>query len=648
MKKILINTKQNEEHRIICTQGDYVVSYEAYPEGNLSHKGNVYQGRIVRVEGSLEAAFVDYGGNKNGFLPFNEIRNELLLPKSPQRESVASRIDVGRNILVQVEHDERESKGAHLTTYLSLPGYYLVLITNGRAKNAISKRASANVRSELQEKLSQLSIPEGMSVIMRTAGLDKSIEELSWDLESYLLPLWQGIQSASEQSNSRTLIYSENSIIVRALRDHANIKEDLVCCDTPDIYEQVREFVALIAPDKLDNIQYHDKSSEFINDKVERQIQEIFSREVTMPSGGVVVFDSTEALVAIDVNSAKSRGQKNLGETALRTNLEAAEVIAHQLKLRDLGGLIVIDFIDMKANEHRERVEQHLREHMSGDKARHRICPISRLGLLELSRQRLSNSVVEIHTSRCEACNGSGRIRHHHSLALSALRELQVVAGKNPQAQIIVYVPELVGIYLLNDKRTNLRRIEDNGRCAIIVIPDATKVNHYKIEVNAASRGTLEQYGKARQQEIKKLTQYAERKKVVTEEEPVLSGFKPTSTVPSRRLWSRLAQWITPREKEESPPPNANGGAPRKNTPSNRGDRNRRGGQHGERGERAAQDQSDNRGGRSRSRQHRRRGPKPPEKRGPAPQAGANPPPESATSSTAATTTPPAEKDQPK
>src|SRR5688572_7104620 len=473
MKRMLFNATQAEELRVAIVDGQKLIDLDIEIPGKEQRKSNIYKGVITRVEPSLEAAFVDYGAERHGFLPFKEIARTYFRPGiDVGRATIKEALKEGQELIVQVDKDERGNKGAALTTFISLAGRYLVLMPNNPRGGGVSRRVEGEDRNELRDVIDQLPLPQGMSVIGRTAAIGRAAEELTWDL-NYLLQLWRAIESAAGQQTGAFLIYQESSLVIRAIRDyfHQDIGEILV--DTDGVYEQARQFMSHVMPQNVNCIKlYRDDVPLFSRFQIEHQIESAFSRGVNLPAGGAVVFDHTEALVAIDVNSARSTRGSDIEETAFRTNLEAAEEIARQLRLRDLGGLIVIDFIDMESNRNQREVENRLRDSLRYDRARVQIGKISRFGLMELSRQRLRPSLGETSHSACPRCHGTGHIRGTESTALHILRIIQEEAMKENTGAINAQVPVDVATFLLNEKRVDLQLIETRHRVTVMLIPN--------------------------------------------------------------------------------------------------------------------------------------------------------------------------------
>jgi ribonuclease E len=474
MKRMLFNATHAEELRVAIVDGQKLLDLDIETTGKEQRKSNIYKGIITRIEPSLEAAFVDYGADRHGFLPFKEIsRSYFKKPEAdPSRVRIQDALSEGKELIVQVDKDERGSKGAALTTFISLAGRYLVLMPNNPRGGGVSRRIEGEERNELRENIAQLDIPQGMSVIARTAGIGRSVEELQWDM-SYLLQLWRAVETAASQQSGAFLIYQDASLVIRAIRDyfHQDIGELLI--DTESIYEQAHQFMGHVMPQNVSRVKlYKDDVPLFSRFQIEHQIETAYSRQVPLPSGGSVVIDHTEAMVAIDVNSARATKGSDIEETATRTNQEAADEIARQLRLRDLGGLVVIDFIDMESSKNQRDVELRLRDALKYDRARVQTGKISRFGMLELSRQRLQTSLGETSHIACPRCSGTGHIRSTESTALHILRILQEEAMKENTAAIHVQVPVDVATYLLNEKRDEIHVIEQRLKINCLLIPN--------------------------------------------------------------------------------------------------------------------------------------------------------------------------------
>ena len=484
MKRMLINATQPEERRLAIVDGQKLLDFETELEGREQRKGNIYKAVITRVEPSLEACFVDYGEERHGFLPFKEISKVYFRDGVDAKNArIQDAVKDGDSLLVQVEKEERGNKGAALTTFVSLAGRYLVLMPNNPRGGGVSRRIEGEQREELKEALDQLEYPKGMSLIARTAGIGRSADELQWDL-NYMLKLWDAIDGASKGGKGAFLIYQESSLVIRAIRDYftADIGEILI--DTDDIHDQALQFMTHVMPETAARVKrYRDDAPLFSRFQIEHQIESAFSRTVNLPSGGAIVIDHTEALVSVDVNSARSTRGSDIEETATRTNLEAADEIARQMRLRDLGGLIVVDFIDMDESKNRREVEQRLRDALRFDRARVQFSSISKFGLLELSRQRLRPALSEGSHITCPRCNGTGHIRDTESSALQILRMVQEESMKENTAAVHVQVPVEVTSFLLNEKRTEITKIEMKQRVTVILVPNKhLDTPNYKLE----------------------------------------------------------------------------------------------------------------------------------------------------------------------
>lgn len=478
---MLINATQEEELRVALVDGQRLYDLDIENRTRIQKKANLYKGKVTRVEPSLEAAFIDFGAERHGFLPLKEISKQYH-SKSGERGSMRDLIPEGTEVVVQVEKEERGNKGAALTTYVSLAGRYLVLMPNNPKAGGISRRIEGDDRSELRDALRTLEIPDGMGLIVRTAGVGKDPEELQWDL-NYLLALWDSIQEASEQKAAPFLIYQESNVIIRMIRDYLRKDIGEVLFDTQESYEEAISFIKQVMPQYESRIKlYEDKLPLFNRYQIETQIESAFEREVKLPSGGSVVIDPTEALISIDINSSRATRGADIEETALNTNLEAADEIARQLRLRDMGGLVVIDFIDMTSNRNQRDVENRMKDALESDRARVQVGRISRFGLLEMSRQRLRPSLGETSAIVCPRCSGQGSIRDVESLALSILRIVQEEANKQKCQEVKANVPLVVSSYLLNEKRSALSEIEEQSKTKVIVnpIPDML-TPHYEI-----------------------------------------------------------------------------------------------------------------------------------------------------------------------
>jgi ribonuclease E len=484
MKKMLINATQPEELRVAMVDGQRLYDLDIENRTRLQKKASIYKGKITRVEPSLEAAFVEFGADRHGFLPLKEIAREYFhrKPSGDGRLKIKEIVKEGTEVIVQVDKEERGNKGAALTTFISLAGRYMVLMPNNPRAGGISRRIEGDDRSELKEALSALEIPEGMGVIIRTAGVGRAAEELQWDL-NYLLQLWDSISKAAEKAKPKDLLFRESNVIIRAVRDYLRDDIGQVLIDSEDAYNQAREFVAQVMPKYTPRIQlYQDNIPLFNRFQIESQIETAFQREVRLPSGGSIVIDPTEALVSIDINSARATRGGDIEETALNTNLEAADEIARQLRLRDMGGLVVIDFIDMLAPKNQRAVENRVRDALEIDRARVQVGRISRFGLLEMSRQRLRPSLGETSAIVCPRCNGQGTIRDTKSLALSILRLLEEEAIKDRSAEVRAIVPVDVAAYLLNEKRAALSEIEADTKARVLVIPNPNfETPHFEV-----------------------------------------------------------------------------------------------------------------------------------------------------------------------
>jgi ribonuclease E len=495
VKRMLFNATQQEELRVAIVEGQKLVDLDIESASREQRKSNIYKGVITRIEPSLEAAFVDYGEERHGFLPFKEVaRSYFKSDVDVGRARIQDALREGQQVIVQVEKDERGTKGAALTTFLSLAGRYLVLMPNNPRGGGVSRRIEGEDRNELRDSLDQLEVPEGMSVIARTAAIGRSVEELKWD-QNYLLQLWHAIESAagvgaaaeaatSEETPRPFLIYLESSLVIRAIRDYYQPDIGELLIDTEEIYEQARAFMQTVMPGNVGKVKlYRDDVPLFSRFQIEHQIESAYARHVNLPSGGSVVIDHTEALVAIDVNSARATRGGDIEETAFKTNLEAADEVARQLRLRDLGGLIVVDFIDMEAQRNQREVETRFRDALRFDRARVQVGRISRFGLLELSRQRLRPSLEETAHINCPRCSGTGFIRGTESTALHVLRILQEEAMKENTGAVHAQVPVDVASFLLNEKRDEIQKLEARLKVNMVLVPNAhLDTPHYRVQ----------------------------------------------------------------------------------------------------------------------------------------------------------------------
>lgn len=541
MKRMLINATQPEELRVAMVDGQRLYDLDIESTSREQKKSNIYKGRIVRIEPSLEAAFVDYGAERHGFLPFKEIAHALFkdIPQDGQhgRINIKDVLKQDQEFIVQVEKEERGNKGAALTTFVSLAGRYLVLMPNNPRAGGVSRQIEGSDRSEAREAMSNLNIPQDMGLILRTAGVGKSAEELQWDLD-YLLSLWEAITSALQLKPAPFLIYQESEVIIRAIRDY--LRKDIaeIWVDNRDVYKRAMDFMQQVMPQNLSKLKlYEEQDPLFTRYQIEIQIESAFSREVRLPSGGSLIFDHTEALLTIDINSSRSTSGGDIEETALNTNLEAAEEIARQLRLRDLGGLIVIDFIDMMNSRNQRDVENCLRDQLKVDRARVQIGKISRFGLLEMSRQRLRPSLGESSNIPCPRCDGQGTIRGIESLALAVLRIIEEESMKDMTSKVIAQLPVDAATFLLNEKRRSISEIEHRHDIQIILVPTPSmETPQYLVQrVRIAEAGSKEytqpSYNIQPENKDTVLERMLEQKKQRSEE-PAIKQIIPDKPVP--------------------------------------------------------------------------------------------------------------------
>ena len=482
MKRMLFNATQAEELRVAIVDGQNLLDLDIETLGKEQRKGNIYKGVITRIEPSLEACFVDYGTDRHGFLPFKEVSRSYFQDYEGGRARIQEVLKEGMQVIVQVEKDERGNKGAALTTFISLAGRYLVLMPNNPRGGGVSRRIEGEDRQELKDAMAELDVPAGMSLIARTAGIGRSVEELQWDFD-YLLKLWRAIEEAGEAHREPYLLFMESSLLIRAIRDYFRPDIGEILVDNEEVHAEISEFMSYVMPNNVGRLKlYQDHTPLFSRFQIEHQIESAFSRSVSLPSGGAIVIDHTEALVSIDVNSARATRGADIEDTAFKTNMEAAEEVARQMRLRDLGGLVVIDFIDMENPKHQRDVENVLRDALKKDRARVQMGKLSRFGLLELSRQRLKPALGESSHVACPRCAGTGVIRGIESTALHVLRIIQEEAMKDNTGEVHAQVPVDVATFLLNEKRAELFAMEERLDVNVVLIPNIHLENpHYEI-----------------------------------------------------------------------------------------------------------------------------------------------------------------------
>ncbi|MCB1672136.1 MAG: Rne/Rng family ribonuclease [Gammaproteobacteria bacterium] len=557
MKRMLINATQEEELRVALVDGQRLYDLDIENRTRVQKKANIYKGRITRVEPSLEAAFVDFGAERHGFLPLKEISEQYYAKSAVnkgERTPIRELIPEGTEVVIQVEKEERGNKGAALTTYISLAGRYLVLMPNNPKAGGISRRIEGDERAEIRESLRNLNIPDGMGLIVRTAGVGKEQEELQWDLD-YLLALWTSIQEAVVDRPAPFLIYAESNVIIRTIRDYLRREIGEVLLDTKEAYDQAITFIRQVMPQYENRIKlYQEKLPLFNHYQIEAQIESAFEREVKLPSGGSIVIDPTEALISIDINSSRATRGADIEETALNTNLEAADEIARQLRLRDMGGLVVIDFIDMSSNRNQREVENRMRDALESDRARVQIGRISRFGLLEMSRQRLRPSLGETSTIVCPRCNGQGTIRDVESLSLSILRILQEEANKQKSREVKAIVPLVVSSYLLNEKRGALAAIESQSGTRIVIEPNPDlETPHYEITgVNQKSQAY--EVDSVSEADTPKVSSKVERAEQPAVQAPVISSAPVRKEPPKKGFLASLMGIFKSTDEEEEQP----------------------------------------------------------------------------------------------
>lgn len=563
MKRMLFNATQAEELRVAIVDGQKLMDLDIETLGKEQRKGNIYKGTITRIEPSLEACFVDYGTDRHGFLPFKEVSRSYFQNYEGGRVRIQDVLKEGMSVLVQVEKDERGNKGAALTTFISLAGRYLVLMPNNPRGGGVSRRIDGDERQELKDVISQLEVPRGMSIIARTAGIGRTLEDLQWDL-NYLLQLWQAVSDAAEQKNVQPLILQESALVIRAIRDYFQPDIGEILIDTEEVYQKVYQFVSFVMPSILPRVKrYRDHAPLFSRFQIEHQIETAFSRSVTLPSGGAIVIDHTEALVSIDVNSARSTRGSDVEETAFKTNLEAAEEVARQMRLRDLGGLVVIDFIDMENQKNQRQVENTLRDALKKDRARVQMGKLSRFGLLELSRQRLQLSLGESTHMACPRCHGTGFIRGIESSALHILRIIQEEAMKDNTGEVHAQVPVDVATFLLNEKRSELFSLEERLDVPILLIPNIhLETPHYHVErvrLDDVEDDAAPSYKRVEKPEEEPTVRTADKRAAAAQTEAAVQGIGHTQPAPVYQkpsgpsLMSRLSAWFKNLLGEEKP-----------------------------------------------------------------------------------------------
>lgn len=534
MKRMLINATQSEEVRIALVDGQKLYDLDVETPSYQKKKANIYKGTVTRIEPSLEAAFIDYGSERHGFLPFKEVAEEYYPEgKASNRLSIKDILSEGQELIVQVQKEERGNKGAALTTQITLAGPYVVMMPNNPKAGGISRRIEGDERSETRDALKDLDMAEGMGLIIRTAGVGKSTEELQWGV-NYLVQLWEAIQKASKENSAPFLIHQESDIVILAIRDY--LRQDIgeIIIDDMPTYQKAKEFVQHVMPHQVYKVKpYQDTIPLFTRFQVESQIETAYTREVVLPSGGAIVIDITEALTSIDINSSRSTKGGDIEETAYHTNLEAASEIARQLRLRDIGGLVVIDFIDMQSNRHQRDVENQMRDAVKTDRARVQIGKISRFGLLEMSRQRLRPSIEESTQMVCPRCKGTGVIRGVQSLALSILRLLEEEAMKENTRRVMVQLPVDVATFLLNEKRHQIIQIEDRHQLHVLIVPNEhLDTPDYLMErTRHGEELSLESSYKLKEV-IKSDSDQMKEPPVIIKEEPAIKNMQPSSPPP--------------------------------------------------------------------------------------------------------------------
>ena len=546
MKRILINGTQQEELRVASVNGQKLYDLDIEHKSRSQNKGNIYKAVVTRVEPSLEAAFVNFGAERHGFLPLKEISKEYLKNETFDKKSnIKEMLKEGTELIVQIERIERGSKGAALTTFISLAGKYLVLMPNNPKAGGVSRRIEGSDRRQVKDNLDNLKEIKDGGNIIRTAGVGKTLEELQWD-QDYLVTLWKNIVDSSKEKSAPFLIYRESNIIIRTLRDHMDDSIDEILVDNQEVFDMAKEFLEFSMPQQTNKLKlYSDNTPLFNKYQIENQIETAFSREVSLPSGGSIVIDHTEALISIDINSARSTKGSDIEETALNTNLEAAEEIARQLRIRDLGGLLVIDFIDMLAIKNQKSVEDKIKEAVKVDRAKVQFGKISRFGLLEMSRQRLRPSLKDSSEEICHLCDGIGRIRNIKSMSLSILRLIEEESLKVNTSKVIAELPIQIAAYLMNEKRTEVNNINENNKVSIIIVP-STDLESPKYKLTRYRSDNDETENKSSYELIEKNSEpsyvFREENKVKADE-PTVKGIKPRKPIPMKKT-NQLIKFI--------------------------------------------------------------------------------------------------------
>ena len=564
MKRMLFNATQAEELRVAIVDGQSLLDLDIETLGKEQRKGNIYKGVITRIEPSLEACFVDYGTDRHGFLPFKEVSRAYFQDYDGGRARIQDVLKEGMEVIVQVEKDERGNKGAALTTFISLAGRYLVLMPNNPRGGGVSRRIEGEERQELKAAMAELEVPRGMSLIARTAGIGRSVEELQWDF-NYLLQLWQAIEEAGNAHHEPYLLFMESSLLIRAVRDYFRPDIGEILVDNQEVYEQVSEFMSYVMPNNVGRLKlYDDHTPLFSRFQIEHQIESAFSRSVSLPSGGAIVIDHTEALVSVDVNSARATRGADIEDTAFKTNMEAAEEVARQMRLRDLGGLVVIDFIDMENPKHQRDVENTLRDALKKDRARVQMGKLSRFGLLELSRQRLKPALGESSHVACPRCAGTGVIRGIESTALHVLRIIQEEAMKDNTGEVHAQVPVDVATFLLNEKRAELFGLEERLDVSVFLIPNTHLENpHYEISrvrTDDVDEDAAPSYQRVIEPEKDDNVPFGSEKAKAARPEPAVKGVKHTQPAPivapeqPAGWWDGIKAWFGKLFAAESAP----------------------------------------------------------------------------------------------
>lgn len=544
MGQIYISNRDSNEHRLIVVDNNELMAYEQEWAGKENKRGNIYMGVVTRLEPSLDAAFVDYGERRDGLLPLRQVP-EGIPGVSPEG------LQAGDALLVQIKKDNIGSKGAGLTGFISLAGHYLILQPYRDKSIAISRQASQAIRGQMREVIESLNLPENMNVIVRTGGVRADKEQLTWDLEKCLLQLWNDIQAGTKEIKQPTLIYRANSMLLRGIRDYYRPGKDGIFCDNKEIFDKLHTYMSRAFPEYLEDLHYHAAEHAMVPQNIDVQIDMLYQREISSPSGVRVVFDSTEALVAVDVNSGKMRETTDIETTALKVNMEAAEIIARQLRLRNLGGLIVVDFIDMESEENRSKLEKHFAQQIRHDRAQIRFTDISKFGLIEISRQRISKSLATLQKVPCLRCQGSGEIWESEAFSDYLMHKIRRFSTDDKTDTLVAQVPTETAIHLLNERRGELQMLEESGNCDIFIIPDESLQSpqfflkpHFVGGARAASNLITGAHRNQQKQKAVNLATTTRQQRKKQAPQPQSEGLIESMTPPSQMIKQESSSWL--------------------------------------------------------------------------------------------------------